>query len=213
MPQALAAHQAGCLYVAPYFNELRVHFEPNLWKKYDDTAREHPMASVIHDIVATYKSIGAKTLVMPASIVTGEEVRGSIETALSYANIDQVVALASLQPDHLTLSGSVLDLLAALPNNPLPEPLSLPAGLLSSPCLIGHLLTQWVSCSLFLDDDGLPCFRRAGARPSNRERCGDKQEARRRLAYFWRYGREAEGPHPHATPRLAIRTDWGDVPM
>ncbi|VDC07498.1 unnamed protein product [Peniophora sp. CBMAI 1063] len=110
--QALAAHQAGCLYVAPYFNELRVHFEPDLWKKYDDTAREHPMGSVIHEIVATYKSIGAKTLVMPASVVTGEE----------------VVALVSLQPNHLTLSGAVLDLLAAIQNNALPEPPALPAA-------------------------------------------------------------------------------------
>ncbi|EIM82164.1 aldolase [Stereum hirsutum FP-91666 SS1] len=99
VPQAVAASQAGCLYVAPYFNELRVHFEPSLWREYKDTASEHPMAIVIYDIVETYKRIGSKTLVMPASIVTAAEVS----------------ALASLHPDHLTLSGSVLDQLAALP--------------------------------------------------------------------------------------------------
>lgn len=88
VPQAVAASQAGCLYIAPYFNgkrpfflfgtqqralttpvELRVHFEPSVWREYKDTASEHPMAKVILDIVATYKRIGSKTLVMPARSV------------------------------------------------------------------------------------------------------------------------------------------------
>ncbi|KAH9835558.1 aldolase [Rhodofomes roseus] len=97
LPQAVAASQAGCLYVAPYFNELRVHFEPGVWKEYADTATEHPMSPVISSIVQTYTKIGSKTLVMPASIVTSTE----------------VVALASLRPNHLTLAGGVLDQLAA----------------------------------------------------------------------------------------------------
>ncbi|THH19656.1 hypothetical protein EW146_g1563 [Bondarzewia mesenterica] len=98
-PQALAASQAGCLYIAPYFNELRVHFEPELWKEYKDTAKEHPMSLVIADIVKAYKHMDTKTLIMPASIVTAAE----------------VLALTSLNPDHLTLSGAVLDQLAAVP--------------------------------------------------------------------------------------------------
>ncbi|KAA1476575.1 aldolase [Dentipellis sp. KUC8613] len=97
--QAEAAAEAGCLYIAPYFNELRVHFEPSVWKEYKDTASEHPMAQVIRDIVRVYKANGTKTLVMPASIVTAAEVE----------------ALVSLHPNHLTLSGGVLDKLAALP--------------------------------------------------------------------------------------------------
>ena len=95
--QAIAAHQAGCLYIAPWLNreypilivrarvifitdaltllcarasELRVHFEPALWTDYADTAKEHPMAQVISVIVQTYKAIGSKTLVMPARSVT-----------------------------------------------------------------------------------------------------------------------------------------------
>ncbi|KAI0655082.1 hypothetical protein C8Q70DRAFT_1021762 [Cubamyces menziesii] len=66
VPQAMAAHQAGCLYVAPYFNELRVHFEPGVWKEYADTAREHPMAPVIGAIVQLFREVGSSTLVMPA---------------------------------------------------------------------------------------------------------------------------------------------------
>jgi len=99
-PQALAASQAGCLYVAPYFNELRVHFQPSLWKEYKDTAREHSTSLVIKEIVSSFKRTASKTLVMPASIVTATE----------------VIALASLHPDHLTLSGSILDQLASLPS-------------------------------------------------------------------------------------------------
>jgi transaldolase len=90
VPQAVAASQAGCLYIAPYFNgtllplhqwalvlscaylgneELRVHFDPTVWKEYEDTAREHPMSPIIYDIVQTFKAINSKTLVMPARYV------------------------------------------------------------------------------------------------------------------------------------------------
>ncbi|EGO03413.1 hypothetical protein SERLA73DRAFT_69285 [Serpula lacrymans var. lacrymans S7.3] len=76
VPQAVAASQAGCLYVAPYFNELRMHFEPGLWKEYQDTVKEHPVVPVIQAIV---------------------------------------IALVRLRPDHLTLSGAVLDKLSSTP--------------------------------------------------------------------------------------------------
>ncbi|KIJ61495.1 hypothetical protein HYDPIDRAFT_159560 [Hydnomerulius pinastri MD-312] len=99
VPQAVSAWQAGCLYVAPYFNELGVHFdtEPVMWKQYADTVKEHPMASIIYSIVQTFKRLRGdspvpKTLVMPASIVT----------------TDEVVALTRLGPDHLTISAGVL---------------------------------------------------------------------------------------------------------
>ncbi|KZT02720.1 aldolase [Laetiporus sulphureus 93-53] len=111
VPQAVAASQAGCRYIAPYLNQLRVHIQPELWKEYKDTANEHPGARIIASIVNVYKSIGSKTLVMPASIVTSTE----------------AVALVSLHPDHLTLSGAVLDQLiateqtASTPNDPKPH--------------------------------------------------------------------------------------------
>ncbi|KAJ7582696.1 aldolase [Mycena floridula] len=103
LEQAVAASQANCLYIAPYFNELRVHFEPTLWVDFSDPGRDHPMASVIRSIVQVFKAIGSKTLVMPASIVTAKE----------------VVGLVSLTPDHLTLSDAVLAQLAELPEVPL----------------------------------------------------------------------------------------------
>ncbi|KAK0459494.1 uncharacterized protein EV420DRAFT_269371 [Desarmillaria tabescens] len=102
--QAVAASLAGCVYLAPYFNELRVHFQEGLWKAYKVGVKgeEHPMIDVVRAIVMVYKTKGTKTKVMPASIVTAQE----------------VIALASLQPDHMTLSGAVLDELASLPPVP-----------------------------------------------------------------------------------------------
>lgn len=92
VPQAVAAHQAGCLYVAPYFNELRAHFERGVWKEYNDTVHEHPMAPVIYSIVKAFQKLNSNTLVMPASIV----------------NLSEVVALTRLSPNHLTISARVL---------------------------------------------------------------------------------------------------------
>jgi len=66
MDQALAAVQAECLYIAPYFNELSTQFEPETWKEYGDTAREHPMAQVISRIVELYQGMERRPLVMPA---------------------------------------------------------------------------------------------------------------------------------------------------
>jgi len=97
LPQALAAAQAGCLYVAPYFNELRVHVEPETWKEYENTVEQHPMIPVIASILKAYKIIGTATFVMPASIVTPAE----------------ILALAALYPDHLTISAKILDLLGS----------------------------------------------------------------------------------------------------
>ena len=65
--QAVAAVQAGCLYIAPYFNELCVHFEPGTFVDYgDETAEKHPMCPVIRDIVQMYSVLEKKPLVMPA---------------------------------------------------------------------------------------------------------------------------------------------------
>ncbi|KAI6009877.1 aldolase [Pisolithus marmoratus] len=92
VPQAVAAHQAGCLYVAPYFNELRVHFERDVWKEYNDIVHEHPMTPVVYSIVKAFQKLNSTTLVMPASIV----------------NLAEVVALTRLSPNHLTISAGLL---------------------------------------------------------------------------------------------------------
>ncbi|KAF5343836.1 hypothetical protein D9756_011339 [Leucocoprinus leucothites] len=117
LPQALAASQAGCKYVAPYFNGIipqHCIVVSMLLNKRDRAPRalskvnvegvcqscdRTSMSQVILSIVAAFREIKSSTLALPASIVTPNE----------------VVALASFQPHHITISGGVLDQLAALP--------------------------------------------------------------------------------------------------
>lgn len=97
--QAVAAVQAKCLYIAPYFNELSVHFEPETWVDYggvEETAEKHPMCAVIKDVVEMYRLLEKRPLVMPASIVTATE----------------ALAISTLGVDHITISGKVLQALA-----------------------------------------------------------------------------------------------------
>ncbi|KAJ4472087.1 hypothetical protein J3R30DRAFT_3660003 [Lentinula aciculospora] len=140
VPQALAAHQARCVYVAPYFNELRVHFEPTIWREYATPGKDHPMSQVIFDVKAVYGRIGSKTKVMPASIVTPRE----------------VIGLVSLKPDHITISGGILDKLAALPVVA-PEELEIEEELsadylVSNGALLKEALAKDVESSRKLDD-------------------------------------------------------------
>ena len=99
--QAQAAAQAGCLYIAPYFNELSVHFEPETWVEYERPEREHPMSGTIRRIVEYYHTLDQqgqkRPLVMPASIVTSKE----------------ALALSTLGVDHMTVSVKVLQGLSA----------------------------------------------------------------------------------------------------
>lgn len=46
--------------------ELRVHFDKSVWKEYVDPALEHPMSTVILSIVAAFRGVKSRTLVMPA---------------------------------------------------------------------------------------------------------------------------------------------------
>ncbi|KAG2143079.1 hypothetical protein DEU56DRAFT_257109 [Suillus clintonianus] len=101
VPQAMAASQAGCLSISPYFNELRVHFPEGAssYVEYNDPVRQHPMSPVICSIIQAFKEKQTSTTVVPASIIT----------------LDEAVALARLRPHHLTISDRVLALLAAAP--------------------------------------------------------------------------------------------------
>lgn len=101
VPQAMAASQAGCLSISPYFNELRVHFPEGAssYVEYSDPVWQHPMSPIIYSIIQAFKGRQTGTTVVPASIIT----------------LDEAVALARLRPHHLTISDRVLTLLAAAP--------------------------------------------------------------------------------------------------
>ncbi|CAO1638350.1 unnamed protein product [Parajaminaea phylloscopi] len=75
VPQALAAAQAGCLYISPYFNEILAHFaQPGTLPVYPN-ALDHPMSPRMAQIYQAYRQRGGKApLVKSASFVAVSEV-------------------------------------------------------------------------------------------------------------------------------------------
>jgi transaldolase len=65
--QARLAHNAGCTYIAPYINELRVHFLAG----YRDPMPNFSMVQRIHTL---YAELASKTMILPASLTSVEEV-------------------------------------------------------------------------------------------------------------------------------------------
>ncbi|EED18057.1 transaldolase, putative [Talaromyces stipitatus ATCC 10500] len=95
MPQAILAAEVGCTYVAPYVNQLKVHFEPGFVDR-------NKLFSLCVAIQKYYKSIGAVTQVLPASLTS----------------TDEVLALAGV--DHITVAPPLLELLS-LPDCPITQ--------------------------------------------------------------------------------------------
>ncbi|GFN18044.1 hypothetical protein AtubIFM54640_009865 [Aspergillus tubingensis] len=87
MPQAILAAEVGCTYIAPYVNQLRVHFEPG----FKDPS---PLLHFSALVQKYYASIGSQTQVLPASLTSTNE----------------IFALAGVQ--HITIAPGLLDELA-----------------------------------------------------------------------------------------------------
>ncbi|KAF3017720.1 hypothetical protein E8E14_003063 [Neopestalotiopsis sp. 37M] len=93
MEQAVLASKVGCTYIAPYINELRVHFDAG----YIDEAKAFDFCGQAQ---AYYEKIGSKTKVLPASLTS----------------IQEVMLLAGAH--HITVSPPLLTKLAETPANP-----------------------------------------------------------------------------------------------
>ncbi|CAI7626872.1 unnamed protein product [Penicillium glandicola] len=83
MAQAILAAEVNCTYIAPYVNELKVHFKEG----YVDNAKLLPLCAAIQKY---YQSINSLTKVLPASLTSVEE----------------IFCLAGV--DHLTISPGLL---------------------------------------------------------------------------------------------------------
>ncbi|OQE12321.1 hypothetical protein PENVUL_c001G09544 [Penicillium vulpinum] len=83
MTQAVLAAEVGCTYIAPYANELKVHFEAG----YVDNAKLLPLCVAIQKY---YNSINSRIKVLPASL----------------ASVEDMFALAGA--DHITISPGLL---------------------------------------------------------------------------------------------------------
>ncbi|KAF7556481.1 hypothetical protein G7046_g6298 [Stylonectria norvegica] len=83
MVQAVLAADAKCTYIAPYVNELRVHFEPG-------AVDEHKAFDICREAQSYYLTHSYRTQVLAASLTS----------------IDDVMRLAGIQ--HITISPSLL---------------------------------------------------------------------------------------------------------
>ncbi|KAK2474606.1 hypothetical protein H9L39_14566 [Fusarium oxysporum f. sp. albedinis] len=92
--QAVACSQAGCLYISPYYNEIRTHLNPALWPDVQDPALEHPFSHRIAQMVQAYKTLFAATgkeqpLIKNAGFRSYKEVLASAELGCHSATIPQ----------------------------------------------------------------------------------------------------------------------------
>ncbi|KAI2640215.1 hypothetical protein GGS21DRAFT_537918 [Xylaria nigripes] len=103
LPQAIACSQAGCLYISPYFNEIRAHSDLTLWPDVEDPATEHPNSPRIMQIIETFKRLHKETgkeqpFVKLASFLSAKEAMAACEmgchsATLPYTILDQLVEL------------------------------------------------------------------------------------------------------------------------
>ncbi|PYI04702.1 aldolase [Aspergillus sclerotiicarbonarius CBS 121057] len=92
LPQAIAASQAGCLYISPYFNEVAAYSDDSLMHKGSDPAMTHPMAPRLIHILEAYAQLYEET---------GKE--QPIIVIASNANIGEIIATAELGCQHITI--------------------------------------------------------------------------------------------------------------
>ncbi|RBA21739.1 hypothetical protein FPRO05_00088 [Fusarium proliferatum] len=108
--QAVACSQAGCLYISPYYNEIRTHLDPSLWPDVQDPALEHPFSHRIAQMVHAYKTLFTVTgkeqpLIKNAGFRSYKEVLASSELGCHSATISQdlLEELKTSTPGKITL--------------------------------------------------------------------------------------------------------------
>ncbi|OJJ03994.1 hypothetical protein ASPVEDRAFT_891240 [Aspergillus versicolor CBS 583.65] len=103
LPQAIAASQAGCLYISPYYNLPWYHAEPGQWPNVQDPALEHPMTPRILQIIQTYRRLHEET---------GKE-QPMLKPA-SFKSPREAMAMGELGCEHATIPEDILQRLALL---------------------------------------------------------------------------------------------------
>ncbi|KJX99026.1 transaldolase like protein [Zymoseptoria brevis] len=106
LPQAIAASQAECLYISPYFNEVKAHDDRTLWPNVEDPATQHTMSARTLQILETYARLYRETgkeqpLLKQASFINAKEAMAAGEHGCHSATISPEVLdeLAGLQYD------------------------------------------------------------------------------------------------------------------
>ncbi|KAL1975411.1 hypothetical protein VTN31DRAFT_3803 [Thermomyces dupontii] len=96
LPQAIAASQAGCLYISPYYNEIRAHDDRSLWPDVEDPATQHPMSPRIIQMLEVYRRLYKETgkqqpLIKNASFISPKEAMAAGEMGCHSATISHQV--------------------------------------------------------------------------------------------------------------------------
>ncbi|KAE8349288.1 transaldolase [Aspergillus coremiiformis] len=112
LTQAVLAAEVGCTYVAPYVNQLKVHFEPG----FTDPNKLLPLCVAIQKY---YESVNARTQVLPASLTSTDEIFAM--AGVHHITIAPSLLLQLSQPNSVHQMRSLFDsdTPAALPSSPL----------------------------------------------------------------------------------------------
>ncbi|KAF9872385.1 hypothetical protein CkaCkLH20_10212 [Colletotrichum karsti] len=97
--QAIAASQAGCLSISPYYNLPWYHADKaHQWPNVDDPALEHPMSPRLVQILQVYSRLREETgkeqpLLKPASFISAREAMAMGEFGCDHATIPEDILL------------------------------------------------------------------------------------------------------------------------
>lgn len=104
VPQALAAAQAGCLYISPYYNEILAHFTaPADRLIYSLPEKQHPMSPRMAHIYKAYRSLVLSGASQPPVI-----------KAASFIAMNEVLAMPALGAQQATILAPTLVEMCAL---------------------------------------------------------------------------------------------------
>ncbi|KAJ5371952.1 hypothetical protein N7517_003958 [Penicillium concentricum] len=106
LEQAIAASQSGCLFISPYYNEIAAYSDLSLWTDTPDPALEHPMSARVIQILEAYAKFYSKT---------GKE--QPIMVIASNLNPIEVMAMAELGCQHVTITGGNMKALLETPDS------------------------------------------------------------------------------------------------
>ncbi|KAE8150827.1 hypothetical protein BDV25DRAFT_139423 [Aspergillus avenaceus] len=163
LPQAIAASQAGCLYISPYYNEVRAHDDLSLWPDVDDPATQHTMSARIIQMLETYRRLFETTgkeqpLIKNASFISVKEAMAAGEMGCHSATISPqaLTELAKLPYDGSKQPGQGIPK-PTHPNhqNSVPTPVRLKEVAKTDPLAAAHWDGQLASTEIdYLDNNG-----------------------------------------------------------
>ncbi|KAL2068435.1 hypothetical protein VTL71DRAFT_16533 [Oculimacula yallundae] len=100
--QAIACSQANCLYISPYYNEVRSHTDPSLWPDVEDPATQHPFSNRIVQMLEAFKQLYE---------ATGQD--QPLIKNCAFRSLKEVIATAEFGCHSATVSPTMFDELSS----------------------------------------------------------------------------------------------------